>query len=102
MVLTSRHEAGPLAVLEAAVAGVPTVGTRVGHIAEWAPDAALGVPVGDVAALVSAIGRLHGDEDRRLLIASEAMRRAVAEDAQFTARGFEALYARVLASRPLR
>ena len=27
MILSSRHEAGPLAMLEAAVAGVPTVGT---------------------------------------------------------------------------
>ncbi len=38
MIISSRHEAGPLAVLEAAVKGVPTVGTAVGHIAEWAPQ----------------------------------------------------------------
>ena len=29
--ISSRHEAGPLALLEAAVAGVPTAGTAVGH-----------------------------------------------------------------------
>jgi hypothetical protein len=40
MVVSSRHEAGPVAVLAAAVAGVPTIGTCVGHIAERAPSAA--------------------------------------------------------------
>jgi glycosyltransferase involved in cell wall biosynthesis len=35
MILSSCHEAGPLVMLEAAVAGVPTVGTAVGHIREW-------------------------------------------------------------------
>ena len=48
-VISSRHEAGPVVALEAAAVGVPTVGTAVGHIAEWAPDAALAVPVGDDA-----------------------------------------------------
>ena len=43
-VVSSRHEAGPLVVLEAAAAGVPTVGTAVGHIAEWSPQAAIAVP----------------------------------------------------------
>jgi glycosyltransferase involved in cell wall biosynthesis len=47
LVLSSRHEAGPLVVLEAAIVGVPTVGTAVGHVAEWAPDAAVAVPVRD-------------------------------------------------------
>jgi glycosyltransferase involved in cell wall biosynthesis len=92
MVLTSRHEAGPLAVLEAAVVGVPTVGTAVGHIVEWAPHAALSVPVGDWEGLAGAIGRLLDDEELRLGIAAEAMRRATSEDADYTARHFQALY----------
>jgi glycosyltransferase involved in cell wall biosynthesis len=92
MVLTSRHEAGPLAVLEAAVVGVPTVGTAVGHIAEWAPDAALSAPIGDWDALASAIRRLLDDEDLRLTIAAEAMRRATSEDADYTARHFQGLH----------
>src|SRR3546814_9988889 len=37
LVMASRHEAGPLVAMEAAVVGVPTVGTAVGHLAEWAP-----------------------------------------------------------------
>jgi glycosyltransferase involved in cell wall biosynthesis len=92
MVLTSRHEAGPLAVLEAAVVGVPTVGTAVGHIFEWAPHAALSVPVGDWEGLAGAIGRLLDDEGLRLSIATEAMRRATSEDADYTARHFQELY----------
>jgi glycosyltransferase involved in cell wall biosynthesis len=97
MLISSRHEAGPLAVLEAAVMGVATVGTAVGHIAEWAPEAASAVPVGDWAALARAIAELLGDEDRRLRIAREALRRASEEDADYTAQGFQAIYASVVA-----
>jgi len=97
MVLSSRHETGPLAVLEAAVAGVPTVGTCVGHIAEWAPSAAASVPVGDSAAMTAAIVQLLGDEELRLSITREAQRRALAEDADYTAQRFRALYARLAA-----
>jgi glycosyltransferase involved in cell wall biosynthesis len=95
MILSSRHEAGPLAMLEAAVAGVPTVGTAVGHIHEWSPAAAASVPVGDWAHLAKTIGQLLEDEDLRLRIAREALQRAVREDADYTAECFEALYARL-------
>ncbi|MSR05817.1 MAG: glycosyltransferase family 1 protein [Gemmatimonadetes bacterium] len=95
LVVSSRHEAGPFAMLEAAVAGVPTVGTSVGHVAEWAPDAAVAVRDGD--ALASAVTGLLGDEDRRLRVAREAQRRAVAEDADWTAQRVEALYAEMRA-----
>jgi glycosyltransferase involved in cell wall biosynthesis len=96
MILSSRHEAGPLAMLEAAVAGVPTVGTAVGHIREWSPAAAACVPVGDSTQLAEAIGRLLADEDLRLRIAREALRRATSEDADYTAERFQRLYAALL------
>ncbi len=64
---------GPLAMLEAAVAGVPTVGTAVGHIREWSPAAAACVPVGDWARLGESISQLLQDEDLRLRIAREAL-----------------------------
>jgi glycosyltransferase involved in cell wall biosynthesis len=99
MVVSSRHETGPVAVLEAAVAGVPTVGTCVGHIAEWAPSAALAVPVGDWAAMAGAVVQLLDDEELRLGIAREAQRRALAEDADYTAERFRALYARLAAGK---
>lgn len=94
LVLASRHEAGPVVSLEAAIAGVPTVGTAVGHLLEWAPSAALAAPVGDAPALAGAVRRVLDDEALRLRLASAAQRLAVAEDADFTARAFETLYRR--------
>jgi glycosyltransferase involved in cell wall biosynthesis len=98
LVMSSRHEAGPLAVLEAAIAGVPTAGTNVGHIAELAPDAAVAVPVGDASALARAIVALASDEPRRLALGTEAQRRALAIDADYTARMFDAMYHSVAAT----
>lgn len=96
LLLSSRHEAGPLVVLEAALAGVPTVGTAVGHVAEWAPEAAVAVPVGDPEALARETLRLLQDDERRLVLAREAQRRALACDADWTARRFEAVYEELL------
>ncbi len=93
LVVSSRHEAGPIVLLEAAIAGVPTVGTAVGHIAEWAPGAALAAHIGDFAELAGLIGALLADEPRRLRVAAEAQRRALQEDADFTALRFEGIYA---------
>ena len=91
-VVSSLHEAGPLVLLEAAVLGVPTAGTAVGHLAEWAPEAALAVPPGDAVALAIAVRRLVDEEDLRLRLAEEALRRAVSESADHTAALFEALH----------
>ena len=95
LVMSSRHEAGPYVLLEAAVAGVPTVGTNVGHIAEWAPSAALAVPAGNPERLADAVHTLLADEDLRLRVARAAQCRALSEDADYTARMFEALYQRL-------
>ena len=97
-VVSSLHEAGPLAMLEAAMLGVPTVGTQVGHVSEWAPDAALAGPPGDAAALAANVMRLMDDDPLRLALAAEAQRRALAEDADCTVRLFEAQYRAVAAA----
>jgi glycosyltransferase involved in cell wall biosynthesis len=94
--ISSRHEAGPLAALEAAVAGVPTVGTAVGHLVEWAPHAASIVPVNDPAQLAIAIARLLDDEEMRLSLSNAAQRIACSEDADHTASRFLGLYDEVL------
>jgi glycosyltransferase involved in cell wall biosynthesis len=92
LVMSSLHEAGPLVLLEAAVAGVPAVGTAVGHFVEWSPAAARNVPVGNWVALADAICQMLADRPLRLRMAEAAQRRAVREDADCTARLFEALY----------
>jgi glycosyltransferase involved in cell wall biosynthesis len=95
LLVSSRHDAGPLVVLEAAVAGVPTVGTAVGHVAEWAPYAAVAVPVGDARALAHATAALLTDEPWRLTLAHAALRRATTHDADYTAACFERMYEEV-------
>jgi glycosyltransferase involved in cell wall biosynthesis len=99
LVLSSLHEAGPLVLLEAAVLGIPTVGTAVGHLAEWSPQAACAVPVGDWRGLADAIAYVLRHDDLRLHLAGEAQRRAIAEDADYTAGMFEALYRPLLIAR---
>jgi glycosyltransferase involved in cell wall biosynthesis len=87
-----------MVLLEAAIAGVPTVGTAVGHLAEWSPHAALAVPCRDPVALADAIATLLDNEELRLSVAAAALARAARDDADQTARAFNELYRR-LASR---
>ena len=91
-VLSSRYEAGGIAVLEAAAAGVPTVGTEVGHIAEFAPEGAVAVPVGDWRALGSALQLVLADDELRLRLARRAQELVAREDADWTARRVCELY----------
>jgi glycosyltransferase involved in cell wall biosynthesis len=94
--LSSRHEAGPLAVLEAALAGVPTVGTRVGHVAEWHPHAATAVAIGNAEEMACAAAALLTNDDARMRLATAAHERALSENADVTARLFEELYSEVV------
>lgn len=95
--LTSRHEAGPVAVLEAAACGVATVGTHVGHVEDLAPSAAVSVPVGDAEALADAALELLQDDCRRRQIADAARTFALEHDADRTAARFESIYREVTA-----
>jgi glycosyltransferase involved in cell wall biosynthesis len=94
--ISSRHEAGPLVFLEAAVAGVPSVSTAIGHPRDFAPDAAVCVPACDPDAFGAAVLALLDDEDRRMGLAREAQQRAIAMSAAHTANLFEAQYAELL------
>ena len=91
-VVSSRHEAASVAALEAACAGLPTVGTRVGYIADWEPDRAAAVPAGDPGALAAAIVVLLQDPARRARLAGSARSWTLDHDADWTARRFEELY----------
>jgi len=98
MVVSSRHETVPLVAVEAAIAGVPTVGTAVGIIADWSPGATRAVPVGNAEELANAIAELAADEQHRLSLAMAAQALAAAEDADATAEQTRALYATLSAS----
>ncbi|MGE3958926.1 MAG: glycosyltransferase [Vicinamibacterales bacterium] len=91
-VLSSLHEAAGVVLLEAAACGVPIVGTAVGYVADWTPDAAVAVPPGDAGALAAAIEALLRDPGRRQRLAGAAAAWARAHDANATAARFEALY----------
>lgn len=95
-VQASHHESQGVAVCEAAMAGVPTVGTAVGLVAEWAPEAALAAPVGDAAALAEGIVALLGDDAQRAALGRAAQTWAHRHDADWTARQCEAIYTEVM------
>jgi glycosyltransferase involved in cell wall biosynthesis len=93
-VVSSRHEAASVAMLEAACAGVPTVGTAVGYAADWAAEGrAVAVPVRDADALALEVVRLIADPERRQRIAARAREWTLAHDADWTAGQFERIYA---------
>lgn len=93
--LTSRHESQAVVVGEAAAAGLPTIGTTVGVLAELAPSAAWAVPVGDAAALAAGALTLLRDPARREQLGHAAQAWACAHDADWTAARFEAIYENV-------
>lgn len=85
LVMSSRHEADPVVALEAATLGVPTVGTRCGHVRDWEPDAALAAEPGDDRALAGAIATVLEDDPLRLALAARAQSIVLREDADWSA-----------------
>jgi glycosyltransferase involved in cell wall biosynthesis len=98
LAVSSLHEAGPVALVEAAACGVPTVGTAVGHVLEGDAVRSSAAPVGDAHALAEAIVALATDEALRRRMGGAALAWARENDADRTAARFEAIYLRV--SRP--
>jgi glycosyltransferase involved in cell wall biosynthesis len=97
-VQSSRHEAAGVSVLEAAAAGLPTVGTNVGYVADWAPDAAIAVAPGDAAGLARGIAMLFDDPKALANLGARARARSAGVTADDTAAAFDALY-RSMAAR---
>lgn len=101
LLVTSLHECGPIVAMEAALCGVPTVGTRVGHLEAWSPDAAVTVAPGDHYGLADAVVSLLADEERRMRMAAAAQRRALEHGADHAAARVHEIY-RELAGRTVR
>jgi glycosyltransferase involved in cell wall biosynthesis len=95
-VQSSLHENTPVVVLEAAAAGVPTVGTAVGLVAEFAPEAALAVPVRNPEALAQGILTLLGNQELRERLGCAAQQFVRTHNADWTAAQFEAVYAKLV------
>jgi glycosyltransferase involved in cell wall biosynthesis len=91
-VLSSRHEAAGVAVLEAAACSVAAVGTHVGYLADWSPDRALTVAPGDASALADGIASLLANPITRQRLASAARAWTLGHDADWTATQFDRLY----------
>ncbi len=100
-VLSSRHEGASVSTLEAAAAGVPTVGTNVGYVADWASEdgRAVAVPMGDPDALAAAVVGVLKSPDQRASLAAAAHRWALAHDADWTAERFSEIYRGLLVPR---
>jgi len=99
-VLSSRHESQGMVVLEAAAAGVPTVGTDVGVVRDLAPDAAVSVRPGDPIALGEAIAGVLIDSPRRLRLGERARQRVGSEfDVEPVRDAFVDLYRDAIAMR---
>ena len=92
-VLSSRHESQAMVVLEAAAAGIPTVGTAVGVVPELAPGAAISVCPGDAVALADAVIDMLSDPARLARMGRSARARILEEyDAPVVRDRFLALY----------
>jgi len=97
-VVSSRHESANVTVLEAACCGVPTVGTNVGYVADFQPDRAAAVPIGNPQALADAMLALIRDRERRQQLAAAAQEWALHHDADWSADAFDRLYHEVTPS----
>ena len=95
-VQSSLHEAAGVAVLEAAAAGVPALGTPAGYVADWAPTMATTVHDAIPESIADAILALHADPDRRRSMAALAQTFSMTHDADWTARQFDQLYRRLV------
>jgi glycosyltransferase involved in cell wall biosynthesis len=93
-VLSSRHEAANVSVLEAAACGVAAVGTHVGYLADWTPARAVTVPTQDPHALARAIESLLRDPKKRDSLAAAAEAWTRSHDADWSTDQFANLYKR--------
>jgi glycosyltransferase involved in cell wall biosynthesis len=81
---------------------VPTIGTRVGYVADWDGERAVAVNTGDADALAAGILALLADPDRRARLGAAARAWALEHSAAWTAARFDAIYRDAVASHARR
>jgi glycosyltransferase involved in cell wall biosynthesis len=99
--LPSRSEGFPLSIVEAMLAGLPVVATRVGSVAELVADGRTGLVLerDDVDGLVDALTRLRDDPALRSRFGAAGRERALEEyTVDRMARAYERLWAQVCAA----
>ena len=77
VVLTSRNEGSPVALIEAMASGRPVVATRVGGVEELVGEVGLLADVDDSAALARAVSQLLADPERASRLGQAARQRVV-------------------------
>jgi glycosyltransferase involved in cell wall biosynthesis len=96
--LPSRSEGFPLSIVEAMLARLPVVGTRVGSVAELVADGRTGLLAerDDVDGLVAALARLRDDGPLRERLGAAGRERALASyTVEHMARAYERLWEQV-------
>jgi glycosyltransferase involved in cell wall biosynthesis len=99
--LPSRSEGFPLSIVEAMLAELPVVATRVGSVAELVVDGRTGLLVerDDVDGLTAALSRLRDDAGLRSRFGAAGRERALASyTVEHMARAYERLWAQVCAA----
>jgi glycosyltransferase involved in cell wall biosynthesis len=97
--LPSRSEGFPLSIVEAMLAALPVVATRVGSVAELVGDSGLLVERDDVDGLAAALARLRDDAALRTRLGAAGRERARARfTVEHMARAYERLWERVRAA----
>lgn len=96
---TSLHESQSVTLLEAAAAGVPTVGTPVGLLHDISPKA--GAQTGSFFPedFADAIETVLLDPEKRAFLARHAQQFSLSYSAEWTANQFESLYYNVVTNR---
>lgn len=94
---TSLHEAGGVAVCEAAAARVVVCGTATGILADLADRCTVAVPPGDDAGLARSVLDLLADPERFISLQESAHRWAVENSVETAARLIAETYDRLLA-----
>jgi glycosyltransferase involved in cell wall biosynthesis len=103
VVLTSRNEGSPVALIEAMAAARPVVATRVGGVAELVGESGLLADVDDARALARAVVRLLTDPDLAYHMGQAGRRRVVpAFSQERLIADVDALYQRLLAEADMR